>query len=188
MVDVVLVSHGHEDHLPVPGEVRDKIVVCPNRVDCSIYVDVAEVRQVALYRRASLPNRRHVIYIPGDHGNYVVLLWRDESYFYVGDLNYNEDKKLLGWLSKLLKAYGKVTLILPIYGGISAVEAKRRHKIPEDAEPRALAGKVSDIAGRAREMGVKRILGVPHPLFSVDWADEVAEKAFTSLSELARKV
>jgi len=187
MAEVVLISHPHRDHLPDPRQVEDKIVVCPNGVNCRLYQEGAEVRYVALYRRAALPNGRHVVYVAGGHGNYIVLLWREKAYLYIGDLNYDEDERILNWLNKLLEVYVDVTLILPIYGGISSREAKRRHHIPEDADPNALANKVSAIAKMAREKGVKRILGIPHPLFHADWADEVAEKVFKSLEEVSRE-
>lgn len=178
---VVVVSHWHRDHLP--ADVRGMMVLCPpsrERFGPWTYEGKADlVMTPRPYDPVVLPDRRRFILIPGSHGYYWVLRWRNNIFLYAGDLNYGEGKRILGLLKKLPS--DSLTAILPIYGGIKDLHAKHKHGIPAEAPAMALADEVTDLATRLKTMKV-RVFATPHTMSVANWAEEIAVRELIPLA------
>ena len=181
---VAVISHWHRDHLPVPSDVADFILLTPpgsNDIGPWFYEGKVTTIMQLPYDPVTMRDGRRFTLLPGYHAYYWLISWKNSAFLYVGDLNYGEVENVAKVVNKLISSGRRLTVILPIYGGIKDLAARRIHRIPDSLPITALAEEVEKFAVKLKSINI-RVFGVPHPLQTADWAEEVAVRALRPLT------
>jgi len=90
---VAVISHWHRDHLPVPSDVADFILLTPpgsNDIGPWFYEGKVTTIMQLPYDPVTMRDGRRFTLLPGYHAYYWLISWKNSAFLYVGDLNYGE--------------------------------------------------------------------------------------------------